>query len=363
MPNNELVLLDQLLERRQNERTEAIPADTAFEIFACEQIMRRVDLSPSEVEAGVVGGGNDGAIDGVYVLLDDTLVEEDSDLFSEGFSIAKVASNTRLSVWMIQAKREESFAETPIDLVASSTRRLLDLGESEDDLRRLYSDALVAKFSLFRRSLQLLAPRHPNIDIRYAYTTRGSTQTVNAKVLAKAADLEAQFRAVVFGATACVEFLGASELWQAATTLPTYTLSLPYKENATSGTSHVALVSLRDYLAFLADERGVLRRHIFDWNVRDYQGDVEVNQEIQAALEDPNGVEFWWLNNGVTVICSQASIVARTYSLSDVQIVNGLQTSHTVYRTLRNAPPEHPALERSVLVRFWSPIRLQLEIK
>lgn len=184
-------------------------------------------------------------------------------------------------------------------------------------------------------------------------TLRGaSVDALNAKVAIKANHLEQQFCDVMTGATAKVEFLGAAELWKRANAVPSYTSELSYQENATSGTGHVALVKLRDYMAFLTDENGRLRRHIFDLNVRDYQGDVEVNREMRDSLGDAVGPEFWWLNNGVTIICSKASSVSKTYILDDVQIVNGLQTSHTVHRVLRDAPDGHPAFERSVLVRI-----------
>ncbi len=129
-------------------------------------------------------------------------------------------------------------------------------------------------------------------------------------------------------------------------------MELTYQENATSGSSHVALVSLPDYRDFLTDEHGELRRHMFDWNVRDYQGDVEVNREIRESLEDASMPEFWWLNNGVTVVCSRATVVGKTYALDNVQVVNGLQTSQTIFNVLRNASEAHPALGRSVLVRI-----------
>ena len=172
------------------------------------------------------------------------------------------------------------------------------------------------------------------------------------EVAIKAKDLERQFCDVMPGATAMVEFLGAAQLWKRANAVPSYTSQLSYQENATSGTGHVALVKLRDYMTFLTDENGRLRRHIFDLNVRDYQGDVEVNREMRDSLDNAVGPEFWWLNNGVTIICSKASSVSKTYILDDVQIVNGLQTSHTVHRVLRDAPDDHPAFERSVLVRI-----------
>ena len=72
-------------------------------------------------------------------------------------------------------------------------------------------------------------------------------------------------------------------------------------------------MSLGDYMRFLADDSGALRRHIFDWNVRDYQGNVEVNREIERSLLADSSPEFWWLNNGVTIICSRVSIHSKTY--------------------------------------------------
>ena len=352
MVNNELVLLDQILDQRQGERPAAIRDDEAFELFACEQALRYRDLTSEEISDGVVGGGNDGGIDGVYVFLGDVLLSEDSDVFDEDFIPGKISPGTRLELWMVQAKREVSFTETAVEKVADSARRLLNLAESESDLRELYSLALVTRTGFFRHALRALATRHPEVVIHFVYATRGRVEEINTKVKIKGRDLEAQLANVMPGAEGTVEFLGAAELWRRANTMPSYTTELTYQENATSGSSHVALVKLRDYIKFLTDERGRLRRHIFDWNVRDYQGDVEVNKEIRDSLQDPIGPEFWWLNNGVTIVCSKASAVGKTYALDDVQVVNGLQTSHTIYSVLRGADDEHPALDRAVLVRI-----------
>ncbi|MEV5302777.1 AIPR family protein [Amycolatopsis methanolica] len=352
MQDNQLVLIDQVIAERQEARAVALPEATAFEVFACECALADEDLSAEEVEAGVVGGGGDGAIDGVYVLLGDTLLAEDSDIFQEDFKASQVAKGTSLRLILVQAKRETSFTETAIDLATSSTRRLLNLGEDEDDLAEYYSRDLIARLTLFRTALQKLATRHPKVQIKFVYATRGRTSEINTRVKLKARDLEVDFSNAAAGGEGSVEFLGGAELWERAGRQPSYTLQLSYKESATSGTSHVALVSLRDYFNFLTDENNGLRRHIFDWNVRDYQGDVEVNKEIADSLDSASSPEFWWLNNGITIICSRATIIGKTYSLDDVQIVNGLQSSHTIHRYLSSAPADHPAFGRSVLVRI-----------
>ena len=352
MLNNTRVLLDQFLEQQKSERTTSLPDDTAFELFACEQVLKDSELSVDELSAGIVGGGNDGGIDGVYAFLNEQVIADDSEIFDIDFSASKIGRGVPLTLRLVQAKRENSFSETAIDLASSSTGRLLDLELPEEDLKTLYSSALVERFALFRRALERLAVRHPIVHIEFSYVTRGDKETINTKVQQKATDLEKQFAETVTGATGVVSFLGADELWASASAAPNYTLQLTYRENATSGLSHVALVSLRDYVAFLSDEDGNLIRHIFDWNVRDYQGNIEVNKEIKASLEDTEAPDFWWLNNGVTIICSKASIQGKTYTLDDVQIVNGLQTSYTTYQALSAVEKDDPVFDRTLLVRI-----------
>lgn len=352
MANNELALLDQVLAQRQSERSVPMRDDDAFELFACEQALHSMDLSAEEIADGVVGGGDDGGIDGVYVLLGGVPLSEDSPVLQDDFAPNKAPVGARLDIWFVQAKRETSFTETAIDKIASSTRRLLSLNEDEADLRRLYSDSLVERTGYFRNALRALATRHPKVEIKFVYATRGSVDAIDSKVEIKARDLERQFSDVMPGASGESRFMGAAELWRTSNTVATYTSQLTFQESATSGNSHIALVQLNDYFAFLTDDGGNLRRHIFDWNVRDYQGDVEVNREIIRSLQSDASPEFWWLNNGITVVCSQASAISKTYSLDDVQVVNGLQTSHAIFNVLRGADDGHPARGRSVLVRI-----------
>ncbi|MEU9175738.1 AIPR family protein [Streptomyces sp. NPDC048550] len=43
------------------------------------------------------------------------------------------------------------------------------------------------------------------------------------------------------------------------------------------------------------------------------------------------GEDFWWFNNGVTVVADGARIIGKRIVVKDPQIVSGLQTSHEVY--------------------------------
>jgi hypothetical protein len=116
--------------------------------------------------------------------------------------------------------------------------------------------------------------------------------------------------------------------------------------------SYVVLSILEDYFKFIIDEKGDLRRDIFETNVRDYQGDTQVNKDIKSTLESNLDVDFWWLNNGITVLASDASIAGKTMALTDVQVVNGLQTTNIIYNYLHNKTIEEKDKKRSVLVRI-----------
>lgn len=63
-----------------------------------------------------------------------------------------------------------------------------------------------------------------------------------------------------------------------------------------------------------------------------------VNSDIRNSLRDANSPEFWWLNNGITILATDASIVGKEISLEQIQIVNGLQTTESIFRHFQNQP-------------------------
>ena len=118
MSNNTRMLLDQFLAQQKSDQVTPLSDDKAFELFASEQVLKDSDLSTEELSSGIVGGGNDGGIDGVYTFVGDQLINDDSDIFDSDFSTSKISQGIALTLRLIQAKAVNSFAETPIDLVA-----------------------------------------------------------------------------------------------------------------------------------------------------------------------------------------------------------------------------------------------------
>ena len=71
-------------------------------------------------------------------------------------------------------------------------------------------------------------------------------------------------------------------------------------------------------------------------NVRDYLGENKVNEDIEASLESEIVPDFWWLNNGITILTTKAVINGKNMQMLDIQVVNGLQTTETIYRHFKS---------------------------
>jgi hypothetical protein len=351
--SNESVLIDQYLRARQEARDTPLPDDVAFEYLAVQGVLRDHELSDEEIELGRVGGGMDGGIDGFYTFLDGVLLDEDSKVLADDFRPAEVRRNADLEVWIVQAKRETSFTETTFDKWDSSLRRIFNLTLSDEELETLYSKELVARARIFTEAWRRLGIRNPRIAIHIDYVTKGESDTAGQPVHVKRVDLQNRVAGLIHGASVEARLIGARELWTTLSTEPEYDLQLKVAHYVPLGEAYSGLVRLADYYEFLADEQDQLRTNLFDWNVRDYQGDVTVNRAIRATLQSETNEDFWWFNNGVTILCSDASIGADSiFTLSGVQIVNGMQTSQEIFTALRRRDPDERDHGGSVAVRI-----------
>ena len=74
-----------------------------------------------------------------------------------------------------------------------------------------------------------------------------------------------------------------------------------------------------------------------------------MNEDIAESLEASHGPEFWWLNNGVTILATGATVIGKLIQLQDVQIVNGLQTTESIFRHFNSGA--HQSAEKALLVK------------
>jgi hypothetical protein len=99
--------------------------------------------------------------------------------------------------------------------------------------------------------------------------------------------------------------------------------------------SSIILCTASELMKLLITDDGILRKGLFNDNVRDYQGETTINQDIYNTIKtDPES--FVLMNNGVTIICSEIIPGNRKVTIRNPRIVNGCQTCSVLYNAYRS---------------------------
>jgi hypothetical protein len=342
LPNNDQLILDQIVEEQRANRLPAASQSDFFEQYVAEQILKDYDLSDEQIEYGLTGGNHDGGIDGLYTFANGELVQED-------FDDTALKKNIVINVAIIQSKTSSGFNEEAINKLIAITADLFELDRNLEQYAKVYSEGIRDGANNFRRLYTAVAGRFPELHFNYFYATRGDSQNVHPNVRRKATDLERTVHRLFPNAEFGFSFYGAAELLDLARRRPATSFDIKFSESLTGRDGYIALVRLKDFINFIKLESGHLRRSLFEANVRDYQGDNQVNEDMHQSLLGGGPEDFWWLNNGVTIVASRAVQGGKILTIEDPQIVNGQQTSTEIFNYFHTANTE--ADERCVMVR------------
>ena len=327
-----------LLEDVLREKQKAFPDHSEaefFEIFCADKMLLAFDLSDAEIEDGITDGAQDGGIDAAYVFVNRHLLTED-------FPFDSIRqTDVSIELFVAQIKTQASFKVAPLEKLIASLPMLLR-GQLKE-----YNHKIRSVFTLFADARERLAPQFPAVSVRIFYCSKGLEP--HNSVCAKADQLEHTLREKI-GDVENVEvsFLGARDLYARARQQRRLVKKLPIVGSSLSkGNSYIALCTLQNYRKLITDENGELVARLFEANVRAYQENTEVNREIAASVRNPiNGVDFWWLNNGVTIVADRISFSNDQLVIENPLVVNGLQTSQEIYNA-----DDLQSDERMILIR------------
>lgn len=100
----------------------------------------------------------------------------------------------------------------------------------------------------------------------------------------------------------------------------------------------VATIAAPDLIHLIIDPENPnkLNENAFNENVRIYlkRKDNKINQGIYDASLSEDNFNFWYLNNGINIVCEKCSfqpIASPKVELKNIQIVNGGQTTHALF--------------------------------
>ncbi|QQQ76697.1 AIPR family protein [Saccharothrix sp. 6-C] len=327
---NEILLLDTRLRKQKKETYPDLTDDEYFLVSSVDTLLRVKGLSSRQIEDGIVEGGNDGGIDAVYVFIDGHLVEDTTDIIAN--------ESPQIELEVIQAKAERGFKEVAIQRLLDHLPLLLQL-DADPELGIEINPQVLERFESFRATYLAVADKMPDLTITVRYATK-SVEPPHEKVQAKVDRLERKIKTDYPNAAVFVDLVGASVLNARTRDRKSATLNLRLTEGPISSEKGglICLVSLADYYQFITNGQNRLRDEIFEENVRDFEGNTLINRGIADSLKqgDSANPDFWWLNNGVTILGRRVQPSGKRLDIEDPQIVNGLQTSRSVYQYFHN---------------------------
>jgi hypothetical protein len=307
---------------------ERLTESEAFERFVNYCVISKSFSGNFNVDDVSCGSGDDTGLDGIAVIVNGTLVtsvEEIDDLAETNGYIEAVFVFT-------QAKTSSSFDRSDIGTFVAGVK---DFFAENHRLRRneFVSTAATLQQAIYDRSAAFRG--NPSIQLYYVTTGTWRDDTnLLGRINEARDDLErlALFSRIVFtpvDAQTIQAFYRSTKNRVASEFRFDTKTVLPEMEGITE--AYLGVLSAPEFFKLIVDEGGVIQKFLFYDNVRDFQGDNEVNREIRETLASRRKNQFAVLNNGVTVVAKSLRVTGNRFHIEDYQIVNGCQTSHVLF--------------------------------
>ncbi|WP_181309951.1 AIPR family protein [Nocardioides campestrisoli] len=350
MTQNDVTLLDRILSEEKEQRAPDWKEDDFFLYFCAEHWLKDFALSVDQISDGLVDGSHDLGIDGLWTMVEGRYLTPD-------FNLALVGERPSLHLTLIQAKNSGGFSEDALTRLCVNLPLLLNVERDEKTLSANTNAKVLERSARFLRAYEELGTRFPLITVDVVYFTR-SPGKESGGVRQKATALrKALHDAIGLEVNVAVRFVNAGDLRQLAARRVETTRELRVAEGSMGtefGDAVVCLVRFDDYFNFITNDEGELIPELFEANVRDYGGETSVNNAIQATLRTQKAEDFWWFNNGVTIVAKDLVPQPKRLIMRDPQIVNGLQTTNELHRYVSDT--DDPKQDtRALLVRVVVP--------
>ena len=158
-------ILYELFQQEYKESANGTDESRYFEIFASQQIVKSFEFSDEEIENCVLGSGNDGGCDAIFVLHNGVIVTED---LLNGIGSSK---NAIIDLIIVQAKRETAFNEDVIMKWKTTSQNLMEIGIDDSIYVARYNEDVRNSFSIFRDLYVKLLRSVGKLNIRFFYAS------------------------------------------------------------------------------------------------------------------------------------------------------------------------------------------------
>ncbi len=331
-----------------------------FLLFSTYQICKKHNLDENMLIDCVVEGGGDGGLDSIVALVDKKYIYS-LDEFNE--YAEQINENSRIDLYFIQAKEINGIKETAFLKIKDVFEKLLVSNSITEELRIQYNQVLIEKFELINEIIIKSSPKTNNIyiNVAYAYTGKldkgsisiGTKNQINSikKLISDTTYInEANISVDIFDSNKLINIANKSIQKDYIIKYKTI-FKMNYRSDSENG--FVMNMSIKDYYNLITQDNEILDV-LFEGNIRDFEGQtVEVNKNIKNTLEEIYDADFWWLNNGITMIVdSYTPLPNDSAKVLNPIIVNGLQTSYTIFNYFKENIDKLENEGRNILLKI-----------
>lgn len=300
------------------------------------------NVSYEDMETGSAFG-----IDGVAIFVADKLVQsvEDVDYVIENLKRFDV------EFYFIQTKTSEKIDRQELNDFFTGVRRFFDFDRDSCDILELDVFWETAKY-IFTKASRF--KENPKLNTFFVSLDTNEDEKLKDEHILKTiemgvSDLE---KLSLFGTILSPKIMGLKSVMELhrknqsdleiSISMTKTPVAYPKDMSGKIKNGYYGLIRLEEFIKLLSDEidgKKVLRRGIFDDNIRYYLGadeKIEVNHNMKNQLVGEDSYLFGLLNNGITIIGDDIKLNSEELTLVNYQIVNGCQTSNVIFESLES---------------------------
>jgi hypothetical protein len=298
-----------------------------FENFANYCITSKIFRGSFELEDIHTGKGGDCAIDGISITINGRLVSN----VEEMQEIVTAAGQLDAEITFIQAKTSSNFDGSSIGTFIHGAKDFLS-----DNPKLVQNDKIKDAKKIWEAVIDMsdyMINRRPNLNMYYVCTGKWVSDTNLVAIIESGKE---EIERIGLFENISITPIGANEIQKLyqesknrlhATINFQNRVTLPDIQGVTE--AYLGVIPFDEFKKLIQDDTGSIYNIFYD-NIRDFQGDNNVNAKIRGTLEDKKFDLFCVLNNGVTIVAGSLTPAGNRFTIRDYQVVNGCQTSHVL---------------------------------
>jgi len=349
-------LLDSFVKENDLEKLEE---SKQFEHFTNYSIISKLYRSSFELSVVSTGDGGDGAIDGLAIIVNGKLIESVDELDD----ITTNSSYLDCDIVFIQSKTSSKFEGSEIGSFIFGVKDFIS-----DKPKLVHNEDLVMAKDIWEAVINKSAymiNHRPNCKLYYATTGKWVNDKNLLAVISSGVDEITDtglFEDVSFlslGANEMQKYYHETRNKLSATV--TFLNRITLDDISGVKEAYLGILPFKEFLHLIQDENQTIY-NIFDYNIRDFLGENEINKKIKQTLIDRKFDLFCVLNNGVTIVSSSITPAGNRFTLRDYQIVNGCQTSNVLHESRGIAGIDSLCVPVKIIVTEDEDIRNEITI-